>query len=94
MNVSSIVVKTDPERLGDAIAEINAIDLCEVHFYDTEGQIIITIEGERIADQIETMKRIQDLPYVLSANLVYSYCKDESVKALEEIAGLKSGKGF
>jgi nitrate reductase NapD len=90
MNVSSIVVKTAPERLSEAIAEINSINLCEVHFYDTDGQIIVTIEGERINDQMKTMKRIQDLPFVLSADLVYSYCKDESAEALEKIAGLKN----
>jgi nitrate reductase NapD len=86
MNVSSIVVRTAPEHLGQAIEAINAISLCEVHFYDTEGKIIVTIEGERVHDQIRTMKLIQDLPFVLSANLLYSYCEDESEAALREIA--------
>lgn len=85
MNVSSIVVRTAPEYLSQAIEEINAISLCEVHFYDTDGRIIVTIEGERIQDQVETMKRIQDLPFVLSACLQYSYCGDETASALREI---------
>ena len=85
MNVSSIVVRTAPEYLGQAIEEINAISLCEVHFYDTDGKIIVTIEGDRVQDQVETMRRIQDLPFVLSACLLYSYCGDESAAALRDI---------
>ena len=85
MNVSSIVIKTTPQYLREVIAEINAINHCEVHFYDLEGRIVATIEGESINDQVETMKHIQNAPYVLNANLMYSYCKDEITEALEKI---------
>ena len=43
MNVSSIVVKTDQENLQEVMDNINAIDLCEVHFNDSEGKIVVTI---------------------------------------------------
>jgi len=85
MNVSSIVIRTTPQYLGEVIAEINAVNHCEVHFYDFEGKIVVTIEGESINDQIETMKHIQNSPHVLSANLMFSYCKDEITEALEKI---------
>jgi nitrate reductase NapAB chaperone NapD len=73
MNVSSIVVRTAAENMNTVITEINSIDLCEVHFNDTQGKIVVTIEGESVHDQIELMKRIQDLPFVLNASLMYSY---------------------
>ena len=61
MNVSSIVVKTKPEHLQQVMDNINAIDLCEVHFNDDEGKIVVTIEGETINDQVELMKKILTL---------------------------------
>ena len=85
MNVSSIVVKTTPEHLHDVISDINAIDLCEVHFNDDEGRIVVTIEGEDISGQMELMKEIQALPNVFTANLSYSYCEDELQKGLDQI---------
>ena len=85
MNVSSIVVKTMPEHKDSVINRINAIDFCEVHFSNKEGKIVVTIEGESIGNQMESMKSIQALPNVASANLVYSYCEDELAEALEKI---------
>jgi len=77
MNVSSIVVRTAPENVNTVMTEINSIDLCEVHFHDPVGKIVATIEGESVHDQVELMKRIQDLPFVLNANLMYAYSDQE-----------------
>jgi len=83
MNVSSIVVRTTPEHINDVIENINSLDRCEVHFTDPDGKIVATIEGESISGQMETMKHIQGLPFVYSANVSYLYCEDE----LTELSG-------
>ncbi|RJQ44406.1 MAG: nitrate reductase [Nitrospiraceae bacterium] len=85
MNVSSIVVKTVPGQLAEAIDALNALDFCEVHFYDSEGRIVVTIEGKRINDQMEIMKRIQNMPFVQCADLAYSYCEGEMRESLRGI---------
>ena len=85
MNVSSIVVKTTVEYLQNVIDNINLLDLCEVHFYDTDGKIVVTIEGESIDEQMEKLKQIQGIPSVYSANLAYTYCEDELTKAMGKI---------
>ena len=85
MNVSSIVVKTEHKHLQEVIANINAIELCEVHFNDDEGKIVVTIEGNNIDEQMERMKKIQAIPNVVSANLSYSYTEDEVASALDKI---------
>ncbi len=85
MNVSSIVVKTAPEHMDNVIDKINTIDFCEVHFSNKEGKIVVTIEGESINEQMESMKCIQGIPNVSSANLAYSYCEDETISALEQM---------
>ncbi len=85
MNVSSIVVKTAPEHVKEVINIINSYDLCEVHFKDEDSKIVVTIEGESINEQMKSMSLIQNIPEVLSANLMFSYCEDELSEALEHI---------
>ena len=83
MNVSSIVVKTKAEHLEEVMDNINAVDFCEVHFSDSDGRIVVTIEGESIEEQMERMKKIQSMENVYSANLSYSYCEEELAQALD-----------
>ena len=85
MNVSSIVVKTKAEHLQEVMDSINDIDFCEVHFFDSGGKIVVTIEGETIDEQMGRMKTIQGMPNVFSANLSYSYCEEELAPALDKI---------
>ena len=85
MNVSSIVVKTTPEHVNEVIERINSYDLCEVHFNDEDGRVVVTIEGDSIREQMESMRLIQNTPEVLSANLKFSYCAEELTEALKQI---------
>ena len=85
MNVSSIVVKTKSVHLQEVMTNINAVDFCEVHFSDTDGRIVVTIEGNSIDEQMERMKKIQSMPHVYSASLSYSYCEDELSDSLDKI---------
>ncbi len=87
MNVSSIVVKTTTDRLQEVMDTINTYKLCEVHFYDSEGRIVATIEGDSIDEQMKRLREIQAIPFVFSASLAYSYCADELKRALGEIKG-------
>ena len=85
MNVSSIVVKTTKEHMQEVTDNINSVDGCEVHFNDSAGKIVVTIEGESINDQMERLKLIQGIPFVCSADLSFSYCEDELKRSLGKI---------
>lgn len=84
-NVSSIVVKTTPEHLDDVIDALKTCGLCDVHFHDETGKIIVTIEGENAGEEVKKMREIMNLPHVLSAELAYSYSENELDRAREEI---------
>jgi len=75
--------------MQEVIDNINSLDCCEVHFTDSAGKIVVTIEGESIADQMESLKQIQGIPFVFSADLSFSYCEDELLQSLGEIRGHK-----
>lgn len=77
MNISSVVVKTLPEHLEAVKAGLEKSGLCDIHFSDELGRIIITIEGDENADETAKLKEIQQLPFVASADFSYTYTDDE-----------------
>jgi len=85
MNVSSIVVQTRPEHCDELRKILEEGDLCEVHFHDEKGRIIVTIEAESVSDEIANLTKIQALPNVIAADMSYSYSEDELDKAREDI---------
>lgn len=88
MNISSAIVKVLPHNENNVVNTLNELDLCEVHMHEA-GKIIITIEGESINDEISTLRKIEGITNVLSAEMIYSYSEDEMDEIREnvEIAG-------
>ena len=76
MNISGIVVKTPPEHAEALIEQFKQSDFCDFHIYEN-GNIILTIEGDSVSDEMAKLKKIERIPHVLSAQMVYSYCEDE-----------------
>jgi nitrate reductase NapD len=89
MNISGIVVRTAPECFESVLEELRSSGLCEVHFYDRSGKIIVTLEGEDTSEEVQKMKEIMNIPNVLSASLAYS-CND---KELNEAFRLSEKEG-
>ncbi len=84
MNISSIVVTTSPKNLKQVIKQLEESGLCEIHFIDEKGKIIITIEGENVGEEVAKVKAIEEMPYVLTADLMYSYSEEELANAIED----------
>ncbi len=76
MNISSLIVKTLPEKCAEAAAALSAGGFCEVH-HAKNGTIIVTIEGEDVSDELRKLKQVEQSPFVLSATMIYSFCEDE-----------------
>lgn len=77
MNISSIVVKTLPENLEALKASLAKSGLCDVHFSDELGRIIVTVEGDGNEDETKKLKAIQKLPQVVSADFSYTYADED-----------------
>lgn len=77
MNISSIVVYCKPENINPVLEQIKQADYCEYHLHTDEGKIIVTIEGESVSDEIAALKRLQQIPNVIAAEMVYAYSEDE-----------------
>jgi nitrate reductase NapD len=73
MNVSSHVIKVAPENLEKAVDSLKQSGLCDVFFHEPRGTIVVTIEGKDVGEEMDKMRAIQKLPFVLSAALAYCY---------------------
>ncbi|NOX85641.1 MAG: chaperone NapD [Chlorobi bacterium] len=77
MNLSSIIIQTRPEHLDKVLEEVKKSEYCEYHLHDEKGRIIVTIEGKDTEEEITKLKIIQQIPYVVSAEMVFAYSEDE-----------------
>jgi nitrate reductase NapD len=74
-NISGVVVKTLPGDEEKVLDGLRSSGLCEVHFHDLSGRIIVTVEGDDVNEEVRKVKAIMDIPGVLCANLAYT-CSD------------------
>ncbi len=77
MNLSSIIIQTTPEFLNEIIEAVKASDFCEYHLHDEVGKVIVTIEGEDTNEEITKLRLIENMPHVISADMVFAYSEDE-----------------
>jgi nitrate reductase NapD len=78
MNLSGILVMAKPERHGQVIEALNALEGVEVHQVDAlTGRIIAVQEAEDIKAEIAGLRGIKTLPGVIMAEMVYHYIAED-----------------
>lgn len=78
LHISSLVVRADPRQMPEVLAELATIAAAEVALQDPSGKIVVLIEADT-EDQIGSLlTRIQVLPGVASAALVFHHSPDSS----------------
>ena len=85
MNVSSIVIQTLPKYLEEVVENLKASDVCDYHLHDEIGRIIVTIEGEGVAEELKKLKVIEAIPHVISADMQMAYSEDELDANMEKM---------
>ena len=78
MNLSGILVLVPPEQTQSTITLLHTLPGVQVYHQDPDtGRIVVVQEAESTGAEIDGLKRIQALPKVLSAAMVYHYFEDE-----------------
>ena len=90
MNISSCVIRCNPNDLQDVKKRVEESKVCDIHIVDEKGYIVVTIEGNGIEEEIEKLKTLQFLDGVLSADLIYSYSEEELDKARENFEKIEN----
>ncbi len=89
MNISSAIVKVPPKYMKQVLEALQNSNLCEVHFYDDKGRIVITVEAENVNSEMEKFDQISKIPHILSVDLVYCYSEEELADAINEFHKLE-----
>lgn len=76
-HLSSLVVHAKPAALDAVSARLEA-EGCEIHARSEAGKLVVTLEAARQADLNDALTRIQVLPGVLAATLVFHHVEDDA----------------
>ena len=85
MNISSIVVQTIPKFLDEVVQSLKDCEVCDYHLHDEKGRVIITIEGEGVAEELEKLRVVEAIPHVIAADMQMAYSEDELDAHMEVI---------
>ncbi len=78
MNLSGILVLVPPKKTQSTIDLLRTLPGLQVHHQDPQtGRVVVVQEAESTGAEIDGLKRIQALPNVRSAAMVYHYFEDE-----------------
>lgn len=89
MNVSSIVVQARADYIDELIEVFKNCDFCDYHFHDSSiGKIIVTVEGAGVDEEIKNLKKIQQTPHVISADMMMAYSEDELDQERDKLDGM------
>jgi nitrate reductase NapD len=83
MNISGILVSALPAHVTDVVAALATLPLTDVTQVDApRGRIIVVQERKTVAQESDGLRAIQQLPHVISADLVMHYFGDDEPPAL------------
>jgi len=77
VNISSIVIQSTPKHVENLVEKLKKGDICEYQVHDEKGRIIVILEEEGVEGEVAKLTQLQQLPHVLSADMVFSYSEDE-----------------
>ena len=86
MNISSIVVQTLPKYLEEVVQSLKDCEVCDYHMHDEKGRVIITIEGDGVAEELKKLSVIEAINHVITADMQMAYSEDELDAHMEIIA--------
>ena len=85
MNISSIVVQTLPKYLDEVVQSLKDCEVCDYHMHDEKGRVIITIEGDGVAEELKKLSVVEAIPHVITADMQMAYSEDELDAHIEVI---------
>ena len=77
VNISSIVLQCTPIHVEALVEKLKKGNICEYQIHDEKGRIIVILEEEGVEGEVAKLTQLQQLPHVLSADMVFSYSEDE-----------------
>lgn len=76
INISGLLVHALPGKLDAVRARLLQLPGVEIHAASPEGRLVVTLENASDREMADTFERVQSLPDVLSASLIYHHSED------------------
>jgi nitrate reductase NapD len=76
MNLSSLIIQVQKQKVPFVVDTLKSIDGCESHYQDDQ-QIIITIESDDLDQELVKVKQIEKIPGVIGTKMTYFYNETE-----------------
>jgi nitrate reductase NapD len=77
MNISGVVVRAYPDRLAGVRAQLEKLQGVEVHGTNPDGRLVVTVEQESDHAMSDAVVRLQEVPGVLSASMIYHQFEED-----------------
>ncbi|NNG13320.1 MAG: chaperone NapD [Halobacteria archaeon] len=77
MNISGVLVRARPENINAVTSRLEALTGVEVHGANPDGRLVVTVEESGDRAMADTVVRMQDLPGVISASMIYHQYEEE-----------------
>jgi nitrate reductase NapD len=74
MEISSMILRTRPERLEGVRSQVRAIPGVEIHGDSGDGRLIVTVEDGEDYKVEDSITRLHEVDGVMAISLVYEYC--------------------
>ncbi len=75
LNICGCLVHSMPDRTGEIIAAIEAIEGCEVHAHEG-GRIVVTVEDTAKQTASEQIMDMHQIPGVITVTLTYHHFEE------------------
>ncbi len=80
MNISSVIVHAKPTELTSVRGSLEQIPGVEIHAATDDGKFVVTIETESDGETASTFDRINTMPGVMSAAMVFHQYESDPEK--------------
>lgn len=77
--ISGVVVASIPEHLSRVTEAVNSLPWASVHYSDSVGRLVVTVEADGVDDSVVRLELLQGLPNVLSASLAEYWLEDDEM---------------
>lgn len=73
MNISSVVIRANPDKIDALQAALRALPGVEIHAVTAEARLAVTLEDSSSGRAADTYLALHELPGVLAVTLIYQY---------------------
>lgn len=81
MQISGLVVRARPQRLGKLRGRLARIPGVDIHAATRDGHLVLTLESPEAGAAADRLLQVSGVEGVLSVSLVYHYCDDRTEPA-------------